>query len=295
MPHDVVDAHHHLWVRSRTPQDWIDPGTMAAIDADFTPADLPAAEHGMSATVVVQSASRWAETDELLAIAASGEGRAARIAGVVGWADLSDPAVGDRVAALRAGPGGGALVGVRTQVQAEQDPGYLDRDDVRRGIAAVCGPGTGSPGLVFDLVLRQDQVAAAARLADALPDVAFTLDHLGKPRLDRTSDLVEWKRDLTALAARPNVTAKVSGLVTEARWDDWQIGDLRPAVDHALETFGPDRLMFGSDWPVCLLAGGYDAWLEAARALLGGLGPHDAEAVWGGTARRVYRLGGGPA
>jgi L-fuconolactonase len=324
--HDVVDAHHHLWVRSRTPQGWIDPVTMAAIDADFTPADLPAAAHGVSGTVVVQSANLWSESRELLAIAASDDGRAAGIAGVVAWADILDPEVGDRVAALRSGPGGGALVGIRTQVQAEPDPAYLDRPDVRHGIAAACEAGTGLavgagsgdpagsglvPGalgragagpagaagptpLVFDLVVRHDQLAACARLAAALPEVPFVLDHLGKPSLTGAAsagpELAGWKRGILDLAARPNVTAKLSGLVTEARWDAWQPDDLRPAVDHALDAFGPDRLMFGSDWPVCLLASDYGEWMDTLRDLLAGLSPDEAAAVWAGTARRVYKL-----
>lgn len=295
MPHDVVDAHHHLWVRSRAPQDWIDPVTMAAIDADFTSADLPAAAHGVAATVVVQSASLWSESRELLAIAASDGGRAARIRGVVAWADLLDPDVGDRVAALREGPGGSALAGLRTQVQAEPDPGYLDRADVRRGIVAACGAGDGA-GLVFDLVVRADQLPACARLAAALPDVSFVLDHLGKPRLDAADPgaaaaLAAWQRGLTDLAARPNVTAKLSGLVTEARWDGWRSDDLRPAVDHALEVFGPERLMFGSDWPAVLLASDYGAWIATLGDLLAGLSPAESAAVWAGTARRAYHLG----
>lgn len=297
MLHDVVDAHHHLWVRSRTPQDWIDPVTMAAIDADFTPADLPAAAHGVTATVVVQSASLWSESRELLAIAASDAGRAARIAGVVAWADILDPGVSDHVAELRSGPGGGALVGIRTQVQAEADAAYLDRDDVRRGITAACASAAAGPGgLVFDLVVRSDQLPACARLAAALPEVSFVLDHLGKPRLGAgaaagiPADLAAWQRGLFDLAARPNVTAKLSGLVTEARWDTWQPDDLRPAVDRALEAFGPDRLMFGSDWPVCLLASDYGRWMETLGDLLAGLSPHEAAAVWAGTARRVYDL-----
>lgn len=296
MLHDVVDAHHHLWVRSRTPQGWIDPVTMAAIDADFTPVDLPAAGHGVSATVVVQSASLWSESRELLAVAASEEGRAARISGVVAWADILDAAVGDRVAALCSGPGGGALVGLRTQVQAEPDPGYLDREDVRRGIAAACSAGATKSDLVFDLVVRADQLPACARLAAALPEVSFVLDHLGKPRLDtgggtdEDAGLTAWARDLAVLATLPNVTAKLSGLVTEARWDAWQPGDLRPAVDHALEAFGPDRLMFGSDWPVCLLASDYGRWKTTLGDLLAGLSPDEAAAVWAGTARRVYQL-----
>jgi L-fuconolactonase len=294
MQHDVVDAHHHLWVRSRTPQDWIDPVTMAAIDADFTPADLPAAAHGVSATVVVQSADLWSESREHLASTTSDAGRAAGIRGVVAWADILDPHVGDRVAELRSGPGGGALVGIRTQVQAEQDPAYLDRDDVRRGIAAACSAGAAHPGLVFDLVVREDQLAACARLAAALPEVSFVLDHLGKPRLADAADagthLAAWKRGLADLAARPNVTAKLSGLTTEARWDAWQPDDLRPAVDHALDVFGPERLMFGSDWPVCLLATDYGEWKATVGDLLAGLSPDEAAAVWAGTARRVYQL-----
>lgn len=290
--HDVVDAHHHLWVRARTPQDWIDPDTMAAIDRDFEPADLPAAAHGVRATVVVQSASAWAESEELLATCASPEGRAARLAGAVVWADLTAPDLADRLAALRAGPGGEHLVGVRTMVQAEPDPDYLDRADVRRGVAAV-----GAAGLAFDLVLRDHQLAAAARLVAALPDVRFVLDHLGKPRLDAASApgasrdvLAAWRADLAALAAHENVTAKLSGLVTEARWDAWTPADLRPAVDHALDVLGPGRLMVGSDWPVCLLASDYGRWIETLRVLLAGLTPTESAAVWAGTARRVYGL-----
>lgn len=286
--HDVVDTHHHLWVRARTPQDWIDPTTMAVIDADFTAADLPAAAHGVAATVVVQSASLWSESRELLAVAASPEGEAAHVAGAVVWADLTAPDLPERLVALREGTGGDRLVGVRAMVQAEPDPGYLDRPDVRAGIAAV-----GAAGLAYDLVVRDHQLRAAARLAAALPGVRLVLDHLGKPRLDAPPDadrLGPWRADLVALAAHPNVCAKLSGLVTEARWDAWTTDDLRPAVEHAVEVFGPDRLMFGSDWPVCLLASGYERWLATTTELLAGLTGAEQRAVWGGTARRVYDL-----
>ncbi len=289
----VVDAHHHLWVRDRTPQPWVNPATMAAIDADFTPRDLRAAATGVDATVVVQTVSRWDDTTDLLAVAASPEGRAAGIAGVVGWADLFAPDLGDRLARLRDDHGGERLVGVRTMVQDETDPGYLERPDVRAGIATV-----GAAGLPFDLVVRHDQVGACARLAAALPDVRFVLDHLGKPPIvaathDPTA-LDAWRRDLAALAERPNVVAKLSGLVTEARWDAWTPADLRPVVEHALETFGPDRLMFGSDWPVCLLASGYGRWLDAADELLESLTADERAAVRGRTAVTRYRLEVGP-
>ncbi|MGC4785774.1 amidohydrolase family protein [Micromonospora zamorensis] len=278
----IVDAHHHLWVRARHPQPWIDPVTMAAIDADFEPADLApvARAAGVTATVVVQSIASEAETVDLLAVAAGD----ALVRGVVGWVDLTADDVAQRLERLRAAPGGERLVGIRHLVQSETDPAYLDRPDVRRGIAAV-----GAAGLVFDLLVRQHQLPMAARLAHDLPEVRFVLDHLGKPALGRP-EMTEWTRGLRALAASPNTTAKLSGLVTEVERSPWTTEDLRPAVEGALDTFGPDRLMYGSDWPVCLLASSYPRWVEALAELLGDHDEADQALLWGDTARRVYRL-----
>ncbi|WP_349878153.1 amidohydrolase family protein [Micromonospora sp. HUAS YX12] len=280
----IVDAHHHLWVRARHPQSWIDPVTMAAIDADFEPADLapPARAAGVTATVVVQSIASEAETVDLLGIAAQDT----LIRGVVGWVDLTAPDVVARIDRLRAAPGGDRLVGIRHLVQSETDPAYLDRPDVRRGIAAV-----GAAGLVYDLLVRRHQLPMAARLAHDLPQVCFVLDHLGKPALGRP-ELTEWARDLRALADAPNTTAKVSGLVTEVGRSPWTPEDLRPAVEAALDAFGPDRLMYGSDWPVCLLASSYARWVEALAQLLGDHDEADPASIWGDTARRVYGLEG---
>ncbi|WP_406067799.1 amidohydrolase family protein [Micromonospora sp. NBC_01638] len=278
----IVDAHHHLWVRARHPQPWIDPVTMAAIDADFEPADLAplARAAGVSATVVVQSIASEAETVDLLTVAAEDT----LVRGVVGWVDLTAADVANRIGRLRAARGGERLVGIRHLVQGETDPAYLDRSDVRRGIAAV-----GAAGLVFDLLVRQHQLAMAARLAHDLPEVSFVLDHLGKPALGRP-EMAEWSRDLRALAESPNTTAKLSGLVTEVPRSHWTPGDLRPVVEEALDAFGPDRLMFGSDWPVCLLASSYLRWVEALAELLGDHDGADRAPVWGDTARRVYGL-----
>ncbi|WCN83321.1 amidohydrolase family protein [Micromonospora sp. LH3U1] len=278
----IVDAHHHLWVRARHPQPWIDPVTMAAIDADFEPADLAplARAAGVSATVVVQSIASEAETVDLLTMAAEDT----LVRGVVGWVDLTAADVANRIRRLRAARGGERLVGIRHLVQGETDPAYLDRPDVRRGIAAV-----GAAGLVFDLLVRQHQLPMAARLARDLPEVSFVLDHLGKPALGRP-EMAEWARGLRALAASPNTTAKLSGLVTEVERSAWTTGDLRPAVEGALDTFGPDRLMYGSDWPVCLLASSYRRWVEALAELLGDHDEADQALLWGDTARRVYRL-----
>ncbi|SCF04739.1 L-fuconolactonase [Micromonospora matsumotoense] len=281
-PTDIVDAHHHLWVRARHPQPWIDPATMAAIDADFTAADLDrvARDAGVTQTVLVQANSTEAETVDLLGVAADSP----LVCGVVGWLDLTADDVPDRVARLRAARGGERLVGVRYSVQDEPDPTFLDRADVRRAIAAV-----GAAGLAFDLLVRQHQLAAASRVARDLPEVRFVLDHLGKPALGG-ADLGGWARDLRALAASANTTAKLSGLVTEVGHSPWTPEDLRPAVEHALDAFGPDRLMFGSDWPVCLLASSYPRWVDTLAGLLDPLDPDGRAAIWRHTARRVYRL-----
>ena len=278
----IVDAHHHLWTRSRHPQYWIDPETMAAIDADFEPAHLApqAKAAGVSRTVVVQSIASEAETADLLSTAAEHD----LIRGVVGWVDLARDDVPDRIARLRARPGGERLVGIRHLVQSEPDPEFLDRVDIRRGIAAV-----GAAGLVFDLLVREHQLPAATRLVHDLPEVPFVLDHLGKPPL-ADGDLSAWSRGLRELARSTNTTAKVSGLVTEAKWLSWSQIDLQPVVDHALDAFGPDRLMFGSDWPVCLLATEYTQWIEVLARLLGHLDEKQQAAIWQHTARRVYAL-----
>ena len=281
-PEGIIDAHHHLWNRGRHPQPWIDPVSMAAIDADFGPEDLAAQAKpaGVRGTVVVQSIHSEAETVDLLSTAAHSE----LIMGVVGWVDIATPGVADRIHRLRAMPGGGKLVGIRHLVQGEPDPAFLERGDVRRGIAAVA-----DAGLVFDLVIRHHQLPAAIELVASLPQASFVLDHLGKPPLTG-ADLRGWAGHLRTLAQLPNVSAKVSGLVTEANWSSWQPADLARAVSHALDTFGPGRLMFGSDWPVCLLATSYRDWIQTLDELLAGGDEQHHEQIWRQTARRVYRL-----
>ncbi|WP_116953531.1 amidohydrolase family protein [Jiangella endophytica] len=278
----IVDAHHHLWSRARHPQTWIDPVVMAAIDADFGHHDLAAeASHeGVMETVVVQSIASESETAELLALASGSW----LVGGVVGWVDLTAADIAERLDRLRDAPGGDRLVGIRHLVQDEADPSFLDRADVRRGIAAV-----GAAGMVFDLLVRDHQLPGAIRLARELPEVVFVLDHLGKPAI-RGGDLDDWARDLAELARLPNTTAKLSGLVTEADWSAWTPSTLRPAVSTALETFGPRRLMFGSDWPVCLLASSYRGWVSTLTELLEECDETTRALIWHSTARRVYGL-----
>jgi L-fuconolactonase len=281
----IVDAHHHLWDLARG-YDWLDDPAVASIRRDATVADLRTELRaaGVARTVLVEAGRcDAAEVGEFLAIAGATE----EIAGVVGWADLTDPALAEVLAAHRAGPGGRRLVGVRAQVQGEPDPDYLRRSDVHRGLSTV-----GDAGLAYDLVVRVDQLAGAAAAARAVPALTYVLDHLGKPRIrDGAAGLREWREAVGPLAAAPNVVAKLSGLVTEADWRQWTVADLRPFVHTALELFGAERLMFGSDWPVCLLAASYGDVLRSLREALADVTtPAEQEAIFSGTAARAYRL-----
>ncbi|WP_433062969.1 amidohydrolase family protein [Dactylosporangium sp. CS-033363] len=279
----IVDAHHHLW-RPERGYRWLDEPALAAIRRPFVPADLVAelAAAGVDRTVLVEGGRcHPAEAAEFLGYAAD----TPQIAGVVAWADVTDPGLERTVAGYRRERGGELLVGVRSQVQGEADPDYLDRPDVRRGLAVL-----GAAGLAFDLVIRVDQLPAAARAAAAVPGVRLVLDHLGKPRIDRGAvGLARWRDALAAFADRPNATAKLSGLVTEAG-PGWSAAALRPFVGHAVDRFGPDRLMFGSDWPVCLLVTDYRTVRSTLEAALPELPAASRAAIFGGTARRVYGL-----
>ncbi|MEW2544342.1 amidohydrolase family protein [Streptomyces sp. NPDC047002] len=279
---DLVDAHHHFWDLSVRDQEWITgPGT-APIRRDFGPADLEprARAAGVRATVLVQTIAVPEETPEFLALAHGSD----LVAGVVGWTDLTDPAVADRLAALKEAPGGDKLVGIRHQIQGEPDPEWILRPEVRRGLAAVA-----AAGLAYDLVVLDHQLPAAARAAELLPGLTFVLDHLGKPQV--ASGAVEpWAGHLARLAERPNTVCKLSGLVTEADWAAWSADGLRPYADTAVDAFGPGRLMFGSDWPVCTLAATYAEVVDTARTLTAALTESERSEVFGGTARRVYGL-----
>jgi L-fucono-1,5-lactonase len=278
-----VDAHHHLWDPGRRSYPWMDE-SVAAIRRPFTLEDLDAAAgpHGFGQTVLVQAVSSVEETRELLAVAAA----STRVSGVVGWVDLGAPDVADALAALRAAPGGHRLVGIRHQVHDEPDPGWLLRDQVLRGLAAVA-----SAGLAYDLLVRERELPAARTVARRLPELPLVVDHLAKPRI-RQGVTDPWAQELAALARQPNVACKVSGLVTEADWDTWTAAQLAPYVRRAAEAFGPERLLFGSDWPVCLLAAGYAEVVAATEEALelAGLDPAERDAVFGANARRRYRL-----
>jgi L-fuconolactonase len=279
----VVDAHHHLWDPGVRDYPWMAPPELAPIRRRYTLADLrlETAASGVSQTVLVQTVSEVAETEELLAVASASGGL---IAGVVGWVDLTARDVAGALDRLRARPGGERLVGVRHQVEDEADPDWLARPDVRRGLRAVA-----AAGLVYDLLVRVSQLPAALAAVRELADGRFVLDHAAKPAI-AAGVFEPWAGQLAALAGLPNVACKLSGLVTEARWDDWGPAAIRPYADHLLAVFGPDRVMFGSDWPVCQLAASYAQVRGLADALLEGSSAAEREAVLGRTAARTYRL-----
>jgi L-fuconolactonase len=281
----IVDAHHHFWDPTTADYPWLT-DDLAAIRRPFLPDDLQPllADAGVDRTVLVQTRSSESETRSFLATAAS----TPFVAGVVGWVDLSDPGIVDALERLRRGVGGNRLVGIRHQVHDEPDPDWLRRDDVRRGIAAV-----GDAGLAYDLLVRPRELPAALDTVRSLPAVRFVIDHLAKPPI-RDGALEPWAGLIRPFGSELNVSCKVSGMVTEANWETWKPADLAPYVDVALETFGPSRLLVGSDWPVCLLAGSYGDVLGAARVLLADLAPDERDALMGGTAIEVYGLAVSP-
>jgi L-fuconolactonase len=284
----VIDAHHHVWDLAVRDQPWLSGPDMAAIRRTFTVDDLrPAARAaGVGATVLVQTVTVADETPEMLALAAADP----LVAAVVGWTDLTSPAVADELARLAGGPGGGLLAGIRHQVQSEPDPDWLRRPDVIRGLRAVA-----AAGLAYDLVIVPSQLPAATYAAAAVPGLTLVLDHAGKPEVG--GDLSWWAAAVRELAARPNATCKLSGLASGAQAVAGAQGDAegRAVAEVAgvvLGAFGAERVMFGSDWPVCLLASDYAGVMGLARSLTAGLSAAERAAVFGATAARAYGIGG---
>jgi L-fuconolactonase len=278
----IIDTHHHFWDPSRRAYPWMG-DELAAIKRRFGPEELAPllATSGVDRTVLVQTVSSLDETREFLATAAETD----FIAGVVGWVDLKDSDVEEAIGSLRTGAGGNFLVGIRHQVHDEPDARWLLRDDVQRGIKAV-----GDAGLVYDLLVKTRELPAAVELARTFPSVRFVLDHIAKPRIAAGERDLEWEHAIAPLAGCSNVTCKISGMVTEASWTSWSPEDLLPYVSRVLDWFGPERCMFGSDWPVCLLAANYEAVLDTLTLAIKDLDRTAQDAVLAGNAIDVYRL-----
>lgn len=249
------------------------------IRQDFLPADLEKElrAHNLDGCVAVQARQSLEESRWLLELA---EG-ASIIRGVVGWMDLCSPKVAEELNQFARQP---RFVGVRHVVQDEPDDAFMLRQDFQRGIGMLR-----RFGLTYDLLIFPRQLPAAIALAKRFPDQPFVLDHLAKPRI-KDGALAPWREHIRQLAMLPNVSCKVSGMVTEADWQHWRADDFKPYLDVAFEAFGPDRLMFGSDWPVCLLAGSYERVFEVVQNYVGRLGTDTEAKFFGGNAAKFYGL-----
>lgn len=270
-----IDAHQHFWRLDRGDYGWLTPD-LAPIYRDFLPGDLAPhlSEAGIGGTILVQAAPSSAETDFLLGLARDD----ARILGVVGWVDFEAADAPDRIARLARMP---KLAGLRPMIQDIAQDDWMLRPDLRPAFEALI-----AEDLVLDALTLPRHLPFLRRLIARHPEMRVVIDHASKPDI-RTGAFEGWASDMAALARETQASCKLSGLVTEAA-PDWSVGDLRPYVDHLLSVFGPDRLIWGSDWPVCTLAASYGEWDAATAALLSDLDDGARAAILGGTAARVY-------
>jgi L-fuconolactonase len=272
-----IDSHHHLWRYTQAEYGWID-DAMQVLRRDFLVADLEAelTTAAVDGTVVVQARQTLEETSWLLHLAA----QTSSIRGVVGWAPIASGDFAETLEALRGNP---LLKGLRHVVQAEPT-GFLDGAEFNRGIAALR-----DTGLVYDLLIVAGQLPEATRFVDRHPEQSFVLDHIAKPGI-AGQEIEPWAAQIRELAKRPNVTCKLSGMVTEADWRSWSAASLRPYFDRVLEAFGPARLMAGSDWPVLTVACSYSQWWATVAEWTAALSETERAQIEGGVAATVYNL-----
>ena len=278
----IIDSHHHFWDPKFREYPWMAGDILDPIRKRFDQDDLEPLlrQHGVDGTIIVQTVSDIAETIEFLAVASNWN----RIKGVVGWVDLAAKDVAVQLDLLKHSPGGEKLVGIRHQVHDEQDLEWLLRQDVLNGIFE-CH----KAGLVYDLLVKEPQMPAAIACVDKLPDVRFVIDHISKPRI-LEAEMSPWHDLIGKLAQRPNVYCKLSGMVTEAKWDNWTAKNFQPYFNRVLEVFGAKRLMYGSDWPVCVLAGGYSKTINLTKTLTASLSEEEKESIFCKTAIESYKL-----
>jgi L-fuconolactonase len=272
-----IDAHQHFWKYDPAQYGWI-AENMSVIRRDFLPehlaSEMKVAE--IDGSIAVQAAGPG-ETEWLLELAKAWD----FIVGVVGWVPLTDPRVGNEIGRLAQNT---KLRGLRHVVQDEPDPNYILRDDFNTGIRQVT-----EAGLVYDILIFERHLLPAIQFVDRHPNQIFVLDHIAKPRI-KEDQIAAWRQNIRDLAKRPNVYCKISGMVTEAEWDTWAPEQLTPYIETVIEAFGANRLMFGSDWPVCLLATTYKKWAQVVESALTSLSVSERQRIWGGTARDAYRL-----
>jgi L-fuconolactonase len=274
----VIDSHHHFWHYTAEDYGWIPP-EWSRIRHDFLPPDLATeiAAAGVDGVVTVQARQSLEETEWLLDLA----GRHAFIRGVVGWAPLIDPAVESHLDRFATSP---KLRSLRHVLQGESDDAYMLRADFNRGIAALT-----RRGLAYDILILERHLPVTITFVDRHPNQVFILDHIAKPRI-ASGELEPWARNIRELARRPHVSCKLSGMVTEADVTTWTPAQLQPYFDVVIEAFGARRLLFGSDWPVCLAGVGYAHWKTTVANALRSLSVTEQAAIFGDNAQTFYRL-----
>jgi L-fuconolactonase len=270
-----VDAHHHVWRLDRGDYAWLTPDL--PIHRDYSLQDLQPFLGDITATVLVQAAPTEAETHFLLQVARGSDGL---VRGVVGWVDLAAPDATARIAALADNP---LLKGLRPMLHDIPDPTWILRPDIQPALAEIA-----ARGLVFDALIRPGHLPVVLELAQRHPTLRIVIDHAAKPDIAAAA-WQPWATDIARVAHETQAVCKLSGLVTEAS-PNWRIADLHRYIAHLIEVFGPERLLWGSDWPVVELAGGYARWCDATLELLRHLSEPEHDAILGGNAASVYRL-----
>jgi L-fuconolactonase len=274
----IIDSHHHYWHYNPVEYDWID-DSMKVIRTDFLPVKLEQTirEAGIDGVVSVQARQSVTETDWLIRMAHENK----FMKGVVGWL----PLINDNIEAYLIKYSGEKLLkGVRHVVQGESDPEFILRSDFNHGISLLK-----KYSLVYDILIVERQLPNTIKFVDRHPDQVFVLDHIAKPLIGK-NELSPWKENIQELAKRENVSCKISGMVTEADFNSWTPEQLQPYFDVVLEAFGPDRLLFGSDWPVCLVATSYKNWADLVRKNISSFSETEQAKIMGENAIRIYKL-----
>lgn len=277
-----IDSHHHVWDLAVREQDWMVGDALKPISKTFTMADMEPELEAASIdyTVIVQTVAVMEETPEFLTIAAEHP----KVAAVVGWLDMEAEDITPALESHLSHPEAHRLVSIRDLAQYQEDPRWLMRPNIVRNVQRL-----GERGLSFDILTLAPQLAAAVDLVAACPDTQFVLDHISKPNI-AAGEIDGWAKDMKALGELPNVVVKVSGMVTEAKWDNWTVETFRPYVDVVTENFGPQRMMFGSDWPVCLLGGTYQDIVGIVETITADWSASEKSSFWSTTAINAYRL-----
>jgi len=277
-----IDSHHHIWDLDVRPQTWMQGDELKPISRTILMNELEPElqKASIDYTVVVQTVPLIDETPELLDLSMSHP----KVCAVVGWLDLESADIRPQLDKYLSHKGGDKLVSIRDMAQDKSDPNWLLRENVVRNIHRV-----GEYGLTFDILTRPPQLAAAVEMVRRSPNNIFVLDHISKPYMAK-GEFQPWADQISEISSNENVSVKVSGLFTEANWSDWSIETFRPYFDHILKSFTPSRMMFGSDWPVCLLAATYSQTINLMEELTGQLTMAEQDSFWSNTAKQFYRL-----